>query len=135
MKALVDEIVVAAFKLADGGAAAVRGKEIIIEEIEEHVEADHIADIEIRDDRHRKGYGEKLEMTVIDEAFDAVGQKGQPDDRIDPHRVVRHNDGICREGVHHGDRDRDHFVGEGTRFLEIVGHRKTRESALDELDG
>ena len=67
---------------------------VVNEEVDCTVNANHIANVVVAKDCNGQGYNVELEFAVLDDAFNAQGNQGQPHNGIDPHCVVLLNDGI-----------------------------------------
>ena len=128
-----NEIVVAVFNRDVIIALTVGTEEIIIEEIEKYIVAKHIANIEIGKKRKGKGNDKQLEMTIIDQTLNTVGDEWQQNECIKPHGVMRHNDSKRRKRIHCGNADGDHVIGMRTCFVQIVCHGQTAKTAFQEF--
>ena len=71
----------------------------IVEEIQGREYRRHPADIEVRDEAQRKRDAVQMRLAALDDALYAEAYQRQIYQRVDPHRVVRHNDRVTRQRV------------------------------------
>ena len=100
-------------------------RKVIEEEVDRAVNADHIADIEVTEDREREEDGVHLELAALDQLLHAEREQRQPHERIDPHGVVLLNDRIGGKRV----EDRKDDNGGRLALLEGAVHVESKRSA------
>ena len=76
---------------------------VIIEEIDQCVDAYHVTDIEVTHHGNRKRDHVKAEMSLLDQFLNAVCQQREPNNGIDPHRVMLLYHTVRTHRVHNGD--------------------------------
>ena len=70
-------------------------RNVVKEEIDEAVDANHISDVEVTEQSKRKKYGVHFEFSVFDQFFNSKCDKRQPHNGIDPHGIVLLYDSIA----------------------------------------
>ena len=78
---------------------------VVKEKVEEAIDADHVADIEIAEQGHCKENGVNAEFSVFDQIFNSQCDQRQPHHGIDPHRVMLLDDTVTGKRVANREND------------------------------
>ena len=68
--------------------------EVAEKKVEEAVDADHVADIEVAEQGNRQRNGIEAEFSLLDQRFHSERDHRQPHHRVNPHGVMLLDDAV-----------------------------------------
>ena len=115
----------------DLAAALLAAEEQVIEEIERGEDADHVADVEVRDE-HERDRDDVAELAaVVDQMLHAQRDQRQEHQTVEPHGVYRLDDHVGAHREEHAEH-RGLHGGEALGMLEVDAHGHARGADLAE---
>ena len=96
---------------------------VVDEEVEEAINADHVSDIEVTEQGNGQQKGVKSEFSVFDQIFNAKRNQGQPHHGVDPHGVVLLNDAVAGECIANGENDDSDRTAGGGVSVHVITKR------------
>ena len=103
----------------------------VVEKVEQDEDADHVTDIEVTCKSESQENNKNSVSAVFYHLFNAVGNEGQPHNRIYPHCVILLNYTVSRKRIHHREGDYGKLIFVYRVLVEIKRHCSAADSRLD----
>ena len=110
-------------------------REVIKEEVQEAVNADHVTDIVVAEEGQRQKYGIHFEFSVLDQRFHAKGDERKPHQGVHPHGVVLLHNGVAAQSVAHGEENDREALGIFHSLLHVVSKGGSADRGLEQEEG
>ena len=76
-----------------------RVRDVVIEEVEENKDTNHVSDVEVAGNGKGEEDNENFVSSVFYKLLDTVYNERKPHHRIHPHRVAVMNEGVCAHRI------------------------------------
>ncbi len=108
--------------------------DIVEEKIEKAVDAHHVADIEIAEQRDRQQKGVHFEFSVFDQIFDPKRYEGKPHHGVDPHGVVLLDDPVAAKRIEYGKNNDGNGTALNGGLVHVVSKRPAADRRFDQKE-